>query len=529
LSEPVYRGILETAADAIIAVDSAGLVVFANAQADRLFGYTSGALVGLAIDMLVPEPARGAHAARRAGYFSNPRPRPMGAGVELAARRKDGTEFPAEISLSGIQTDEGLLVSAAVRDLTDRIATHAERERLKAAAEREHLENRLAQAQRLESLGQLAGGVAHDFNNLLGAIMNYTEFVGEEVAAAGRGEVARDWASVERDVAQIRRATDRAAQLTRQLLAFARREVVRPQVIDLNDVVNEVEELLRRTIGEHVRLQTTLGECLWPVVADKGQLEQVLVNLAVNARDAMPAGGSLTIDTENLFVDDEYAVAHGNVQVGSHVRLRVSDSGTGMAPEVTAHAFEPFFTTKPRGEGTGLGLAQVYGIVTQSGGDVQIYSDAGFGTTVSVLLPATGQQAWAPDVPPEPGHAHGGETVLVVEDEEAMRDVATRILQRDGYVVIAASSGPEALELARDHEGPIDLLLTDVVMPRMLGREVAERMSELRPGLRVLYMSGYAQPVLGDRGVLDDGTHLLEKPFSERQLRARVVDVLWPG
>jgi signal transduction histidine kinase/CheY-like chemotaxis protein len=371
--------------------------------------------------------------------------------------------------------------------------------------EKERLRIQLQQSQRLESLGQLAGGVAHDFNNLLAVILGYASFI-ERRAEEGSRDA--------RDVAEIRKAGERATRLTRQLLSFARREVVRPRVLDLTGVVLEMEELLRRTLGEHVVLRTSLAPDLWPIMADYGQLEQILVNLAVNARDAMPDGGTLTLDTESVEVDEAYASVRTGLIPGRYVRLRVSDTGVGMTREVAARAFEPFFTTKPKGEGTGLGLATIHGIVAQAGGHVQVYSEPGLGTTFTLLLPAT--DAPVPETAdarqrPERG---SGQTVLVVEDEPAMLEVTRRILAANGYVVLTASRGSAAVKLAEQH--PVDVLLTDVVMPEMLGKEVAERVTALRPGIRVLFMSGYAQPVF------DDLQDILDKPFTEEALLTRL-------
>jgi PAS domain S-box-containing protein len=525
-AEAKFRGLLEAAPDAIVGVDNEGRIALVNAQTERLFGYNRDELIGQEVEILVPEATRRIHPSRRSAYFADPTPRPMGAGMSLAGRRKNGTEFPAEISLSAIETEEGLLVSAAIRDVTERVEAQAESERLMAQAERERMESRLQRSQRLESLGQLAGGVAHDFNNLLGAIRNFASFVGEEITTATEGSGQPDWPTALRDVAQIEQAADRGAQLTHQLLAFARREVVRPEVVVLNDVVTEVEQLLVRTLGEHVELVTALGDELSPVLADRGQLEQVLVNLAVNARDAMPGGGRLTIETENVMVDEAFALNMGGVTTGPHVRLRVTDTGEGMSQEVLRRAFEPFFTTKPTGEGTGLGLATVYGIVTQAAGSVRIHSEPGLGTSFSAVFPATSEAYSPTDKPAEQRVSGAGETVLVVEDEDSVREVATRILARNGYRVLAASSGPDALELVANHNGPIDLLLSDVIMPQMLGKEVAERVGAVRPGLRVLFMSGYASPVFGAEGTLEEGVNLLEKPFSESALLASVNAVL---
>jgi signal transduction histidine kinase/CheY-like chemotaxis protein len=396
-----------------------------------------------------------------------------------------------------------------------------------AVSKREEREQaQLQQAQRLENLGQLAGGVAHDFNNLLAVILNYVSFVTEELAAATEADWAIRRETARSDLAQVTRAAERAASLTRQLLAFARREVVRPQVLDLDTVVTDVEEMLRRTLGEHIELDTSLAGDLWPVLADPGQLEQVLVNLVVNARDAMPAGGTLTIDTSNSTVDAD-SVAGGSLSVqGRNVRLRVSDTGAGMSREVLEHAFEPFFTTKDEGGGSGLGLATVYGILAQNEGHIQIYSEPGTGTTFSIMLPATAEAAIpvAPTVPYQ--RTPKGETVLVVEDEAALREVTKRIFVRNGYRVITAANGPEALRIARDHPGEIHLLITDVVMPHMLGKDVAEKLRAIKPEIEVLYMSGYAQPVLTSQGRLDPNVALVEKPFSEADLLAKAGQVL---
>jgi signal transduction histidine kinase/CheY-like chemotaxis protein len=399
-------------------------------------------------------------------------------------------------------------------------------ERLKAALETATREAQLHQAQRLENLGQLAGGVAHDFNNLLGVILNYASFVSEEMGAATDADWAGRWETASGDVGQIQRAAERAAGLTRQLLAFARREVVRPRVLHLNQVITEVEEMLRRTLGEHVQLVTSLADEPWPVLADPGQLEQVLVNLAVNARDAMPGGGTLTIDTCNITVDADAIAGGSPARKGRNVRMRVSDTGAGMPAAVAEHAFDPFFTTKAEGAGTGLGLATVYGILTQADGHIRIYSEAGAGTTFSITLPVTDQAATPARVPAPYHRTPKGETVLVVEDEEALREVTKRILTRNGYHVLTAANGPQAFDIARRHDGEIHLLVTDVVMPFMLGKEVADSMRAFRPTIEVLYMSGYARPVLASQGRLDPGVALVEKPFSEADLLTTAGQVL---
>ncbi len=510
-AEDKFLGLLEAAPDAIVGVDARGRIALVNAQAERLFGYPRDELLGNPVEILIPERARAAHLEHERNYLADPKPRPMGAGIEMSGRRKDGSEFPAEISLSAFDTDDGIIVWTVIRDITDRLEEQPEH-----------------QSQRLESLGQLAGGIAHDFNNLLAVILNYASFIDEEVATAVSAPDGERWLGVKRDVEQVIRAAERAAQLTHQLLAFARRDVVRPQILNLNDVVTDVEQLLRRSIGEHLELVTSLAEDLLPIFADRGQVEQVLVNLAVNARDAMDQGGTLTIDTQNVEADADSKLAASRRGVGasSYVELRVTDTGTGIDKETLERAFEPFFTTKPKGEGSGLGLATVYGIVAQAGGDVRIYSEPGMGTTVRVLFPVTDAGPATGPQPAQPVRTHGGETVLVVEDEDAMREVTRRILARKGHEVLVARSGPNAIEIVSGHPGQIHLLVTDVVMPKMLGKEVAERIKVLRPGIRVLFMSGYAQPVLASERTLDAGVVLIEKPFTEQGLLAKVREVL---
>ena len=508
--EAKFEGLLDTAPDAIVAVDSAGVIQLVNRQAESLFGYDRQELIGAKIERLVPQRVRAGHPAHRASYVADPRTRPMGEGLNLSAVRKDGTEFPVDISLSAIQTHEGILVSAAVRDITTRI--DAEHERVLIADELH--EARLRQVQRLETVGQLAGGIAHDFNNLLAVILNYAEFVADQLPA---GEMKQD-------VEEIQRAATRGAELTRQLLIFARREVTRPALLDINDVVSGVEKLLRRTLGENVEFVKSLAAGLPAVLADPGQLEQVFLNLAVNARDAMPGGGRLLVETAMVDLDEAYAETDPAVTPGRYVRLSVSDTGVGMTTEVTARAFEPFFTTKPAGQGTGLGLATVYGIVTQAGGRARIYSEPGRGTLIAIHLPAVAGAAtlMAPaEVRAAPVRG-AGETVLVVEDAAPVLLAAMRILTTNGYLVRAESTPAAALAVLADRTRPIDVLLTDVVMPSMSGVELARRARELRPSLRVLYMSGYSSEMVAYQGAMEAGSRLLQKPFTRIDLLASV-------
>ena len=528
-ADDLFAGLMEAAPDAMVCVDADGRVAAVNVQAELLFDYPRKELVGQLVEVLVPDQDRIAHPGHRAGYLADPRPRPMGAGMELA-RRRDGSTFPAEISLSAISTDTGMLALAAVRDVTERLEAQAERERLEAQAERERLltqaergqlERQLHQSQRLESLGQLAGGVAHDFNNLLGVISSYAAFAAKGVA---RQDPEGQRQTISDDIEQVQLAAKRAADLTHQLLTFARQDVVQPRALNLNDTVTGLEQLLLRTLGEHVQLIIDMAENLPLVLADRGQLEQVLVNLAVNARDAMPGGGKLTIQTVAEQID-EVAAAQNGPPPGPYVTLAVSDTGCGIPPQLLDRVFEPFFTTKPQGEGTGLGLSTVYGIMTQAGGTVRIYSEPDVGTTVRAYLPVTAGTAdrAEPAGPAQPGT---GQVILVVEDEPALREVTRRTLAENGYQVIAAASGPEALSVLTSRLEHVDLLLTDVIMPNMQGKELAAKVLALHPDTPVVFMSGYTQGLLGTQGVAEPGIHLIEKPFSEASLLTKLHQVL---
>ncbi|MET0423323.1 MAG: PAS domain S-box protein, partial [Actinoplanes sp.] len=448
--ESSFQALLGAAPDAFLGVGEDGRVVLANTQAETLFGVARQGLVGRAIDKLLTPPLPDDPAA------ADP-------SVITEAHRADGSSVPVEVSMSILVTDEGRVRCAVIRDISERIRAQDRLQQLQAEAERAQVEAQLQRTQRLESLGQLAGGVAHDFNNLIAVIDNYATFIAE---TAGEHELDE----VVADAAQITKAAQRGADLTHQLLAFARREVVRPRPLDLNEVVADVEQMLRRSIGEHITLMVRLSDDLPSVTADPGQLDQVLVNLAVNARDAMPRGGNLSIETCAMEIDPDCAAGRPLLHPGRYVRLRVSDTGTGMPPEVIERAFEPFYTTKPAGKGTGLGLATVYGIITAAGGDLSIYSEPDMGTTFTILLPTTDAlPAEAEVAEPLPVGTRRG-TVLAVEDEPALRDVLRRILAGAGHQVLIAADGPEALQLAAQHQGRIDVLLTDVVMPHMLGK-----------------------------------------------------------
>jgi two-component system cell cycle sensor histidine kinase/response regulator CckA len=517
------RGLMEAAPDAMVCVNAEGRIELVNAQAERLFGYPRDELDGQLVEILVPDQARDLHPGRRADYVVNPVPRPMGVdAVYLAGRRRDGTTFPAEISLAGMGTGEELLVIAVIRDVTERLEVAEERERLRVQVERDKLQRQLHQSHRLESLGQLAGGVAHDFNNLLGVIANYVAFVDEEVARqlpGAPGQAIRD------DIGQVQQAAERAADLTHQLLAFARQEVIKPQVLNINATVEAVEQLLVRTLGEHIELITDLAADLSPVLADPGQIEQVLVNLALNARDAMPGGGTLTIQTSNTDIDETIA-GQTELPPGRYAALKVSDTGTGIPKDVLDRVFEPFFTTKAKGEGSGLGLATVYGIITQAGGHARIYSEPGMGTVLTALLPVTEDALTAAPTLPTPARQGQGQVILVVEDEPAMREVARRILARNGYRVLVAAGGHDALSIVASQVSHVDVLLTDVIMPQMQGRELADKVRVLQPTIQVVFMSGYTHGLLSQQGVLDLGVHLIEKPFSEISLLNKLHEIL---
>jgi hypothetical protein len=490
-SEDVLRSLLAAAPDALIIVDAAGTIVFANEQASRLFGWPPEELVGAGVERLVPERFAGGHPARRAEYQAHPTTRPMGAGLDLWARRCDGTEFPAEISLSTVSDGSGgRLVLAGVRDVSDRLGLQAIRQH-EALAE---------QSRRLEGLGLLAGGIAHDFNNLLGVILNYTALLTRRV----EGSTALE------DLAEIRAAAERAASLTRQLLTIASRDVAHPQRVEVSAVIQGVVARLERALGAHIELHLQLAAEPLVAVVDRGQLEQILVNLVVNAGEAMGDGGTVTIATRP---------AGSTAGAASDVVLAVTDQGTGMAPDVAARAFEPFFSTKPAEESTGLGLATVYGIVRRAGGEVAISSEVGAGTTVTVTLPAAGAVTEETGTRAEssPG---GEERILLVDDEAALRAGMARLLGESGYDVVTAADGLEALELYEGDVQGIDLVLTDVTMPRMRGDALAEALTARDAKVPVIFMSGYAS------GDVSMSGRLLPKPVAEDVLLKTIREVL---
>ena len=423
--------------------------------------------------------------------------------------KKDGSIIDVEVTTHGLHFAGRPAQLVLATDVT---------ERKRAQDALRETEEQLRQAQKLEAVGRLAGGVAHDFNNLLTVISGYSEMTLRGLEA--------DSPLCHR-VEEIRRAAARAASLTSQLLAFSRKQVLQPMALDLNAVVSEMEKMLRRLIGEDVHLVTVLDPTLSRVKADPGQIVQVLMNLAVNARDAMPQGGKLTVETRNVYLDETYARRHVAVTPGRHVMLAVSDTGVGMDAETQAHIFEPFFTTKEVGKGTGLGLSTVYGIVKQSGGNVWVYSEPGHGSTFKVYFPRVGEGAQEYRRGAEPEEVlRGEETVLLAEDEETVRKLAREVLELYGYRVLEAAGGGAALLICERHAGPIQLLVTDVVMPEMGGRELAARLAPLRPEMRVLYMSGYTDSAIAHQGVLEDRADFIQKPFTPEALARKVREVL---
>jgi PAS domain S-box-containing protein len=505
-SEEQVRLLLNSTAEAIYGIDLQGKCTFCNPACIRMLGYAdSSRLVGQDMHALMQH--------SRADGSSYPvnecricQAFLKGAGTHVVDEvfwRADRTSFPVEYWSYPIRR-AGQIVGAVVTFLD--------------ITERKHLEDQFRQSQKMEAIGRLAGGIAHDFNNLLTIIIGFSEMALEGLHA---GDPLAD------QIDQIRQSGVRASLLTRQLLTFSRKQIVVPTSLDLHEIVTEMDRMLRRLIGEDIELRTSSLGPLARVQADAGQIEQVIMNLVVNARDAMPKGGRLTIETANVELDQGYADMHAGVQPGPYVLLAVSDTGCGMDEATRARIFEPFFTTKEPGKGTGLGLATVFGIVKQSGGQVEVYTEVNLGTTFKVYLPHAGEAAAASkpkSVPLTP--RCGTETILLVEDEDGIRTMTRMILQNNGYQVLEASNGGEALLLCRSRKEPVHLLVTDVVMPRMSGRELAQQLARWQPGLKVLYVSGYTDDAIVHHGVLDPDTPFLQKPFTPQQLTRKVRELL---
>jgi PAS domain S-box-containing protein len=628
--------LLETLPDAIVAVDRDGTIVQVNSQAQELFGYDRDELIGQKVEMLIPESYRRKHHHHRENFAETPKTRRMGADLDLYGRRRNGSEFPVEISLSPVSTENGTFVLSAIRDISDRkrIAEELRRaneelyrrtaeqlgeyrsrlasiidssedaiiskgldgtitswnkgaeriygytpeevigkyisfltpsdrpdeipeilrkiargesvehhESVRVTKDGRHLnvsisvsplrdatgdivgasaiarditaqkraEGQLRQSQKMEAIGRLAGGVAHDFNNILGIINACTEFLRDRIDPAAEPSLY---------VENIKKATERGASLTRQLLAFSRTPAIQPRVLDLNERLKDISKLLRPLLGDDVEILIVPRSPSAVVEADPGQLDQIVVNLAVNARDAMPRGGKFILETGAVRFDEAFAEQHQPMAAGKYVLLAVSDTGIGMDEATLSRIFEPFFTTKELGKGTGLGLATVYAIVKQSAGHILVYSEPGHGTTFKIYLPSADHKIGLGSTPePETvGPKRQGTTVLLVEDDEIMRSLTRQLLQEHGYTVVEADDGKSALEWVQSHPGPIDLLLTDVVMRRMSGPELVERLNASHPALKVVYMSGYTGELIAEREVLKRGITLLEKPFSRTAL-----------
>ncbi|MFY9976838.1 MAG: PAS domain S-box protein [Candidatus Sulfotelmatobacter sp.] len=625
---------LETLPDAILAVNRDGLILQVNSQVEELFGYGRGQLVGKPVEMLVPARFREQHTAHRAAFAAHPKTRRMGAGLELYGKRRNGSEFPVEISLSPVSVNGGVIVLSAIRDITDRKRIELELRRaheelaqrtaeqigeyrarlasivdssedaifvksldgtitswnrgaeriygytaeeilgknismlvpgdrpdeipeiLKKVARGESIEHyesmrvtkdgrrlnvsisvaplrdmsgevvgasaiarditdqrraedQLRQSQKMEAIGRLAGGVAHDFNNVLGIINACAEFLRDRIDPASEPAVY---------VENIKKATDRGAALTRQLLAFSRRQVVKPVILDLNDRLKEISKLLRPLMGDDVEVQIVARSQAAIVEADPSQLDQIVMNLSVNARDAMPNGGRLILETDVVDFDQHFADQHQPLKPGKYVMLAVSDTGSGMDKETLSRIFEPFFTTKDPAKGTGLGLSTVYGIAQQSGGHIWVYSEPDRGTTFKVYLPSAAYKLnSSPAAEAEAIAPKHTAKILLVEDDEIMRSLTRKLLQERGYIVFEANNGKSALEWAEANADQIDLLLTDVVMPNMSGPELAERLCRSTPGLKVVYMSGYTGELMEASERLKHGV-LLEKPFTRTAL-----------
>jgi len=622
--EARYRGLLEAAPDAMVVVNHGGEIVLLNVQAEKQFGYRRDELVGQKVKNIIPRGFAERLLMHGTGTPGDPVVPQMGTGIELHGRRKDGSEFPIEIMLSPLDTVDGILITAAIRNIAERKLRENDLSRLAAVVESsqdaivsltslgiirtwnrgaerifgysaeeatgrsilflsppdrsaegstllervaradriehfetirvkkdgtqihvaltfspikdsdgrvvgvssvardvtesKHMEAMLRQSQKMEAVGQLAGGVAHDFNNLLGVILGYTGLMLDRL---GLDDPQR------KSIEEIQKAGDRAALLTRQLLAFSRKQVLQPKVIDLNAVVAGAEKLLQRLIGENIELRAVLNPELCRVKADPGQIEQIIMNLAVNARDAMPSGGKLTIETSNMEFDEAYTAQHPSTRTGPHVMLAVTDTGCGMDAETKAHMFEPFFTTKELGKGTGLGLSTVYGIVKQSGGSVWVYTEPGLGTSFKIYLACVDA---VPEIEPPNDKVMnvvaGSQTILIVEDDPALLQVTHRSLEEVGYAILEARSSKEAIDISESHTGPIHLMVTDVVLPGMSGVKLAAYLSAQRPEMKVLYVSGYTNDTVFHHGVLEPGLAFLQKPFSARTLARRVGEVL---
>ncbi len=508
VSEERYRDILESIEDGYYEVDIAGNFTFFNDSMCQILGYSKEEMMGMNNRQYTDQK----NAKKLYQAFNKVfRTEQSAKGFEWEIIKKDGTKRDIDASVSLIKDISGNRIGfrGIVRDIT---------ERKQAEKEMAALQEQLRQSQKIEAIGQLAGGIAHDFNNAITLIKTCSQLALMDLKP---GDPLRQTFEM------IDKATQQSANLTRQLLAFSRRQIMEMKVLDLNSLLGDMDKMLHRVIGEDIELVSMLAGDSGRVKVDPGQMEQVVLNLVLNSRDAMPRGGKLTIETAKVDLDEAYVNGHVGVKPGRYVRIAVSDTGVGMTTEVREKIFEPFFTTKEKGKGTGLGLSTVYGIVKQSGGNIWVYSEPGKGTTFKVYLPRV-------DEPLEEERAkrieeelpRGGETVLVAEDDGDVRNLVVQILRKQGYEVLEAANGGEAFMICEKHEGSIDLLVTDVVMPVMSGRELTDRLLLLHPKIKVLYMSGYTDDTVVRHGVLEEGVNFFQKPFSMEALVLKVREVL---
>jgi PAS domain S-box-containing protein len=497
------KALVDTAVDGVIMIDSRERIEMFNPACEKLFGYSAEEVIGQNVGMLMPHPYRDEHRNYLDSFHRTGERKIIGIVREVTGQRKDGTTFPMELSVGEAKQDGESIFVGIIHDLT----------------ERKHTEAQLIQAQKMETVGQLSGGIAHDFNNLLTVVVGNAEVLSEALRARLDLQHLAD---------SIVQAGERGAELTQRLLAFSRRQTLQPAEVDCNSLVKGMEKLLRRMLSETIAVKTMLDPDVWTAYADPGQLENAVLNLAINARDAMPDGGTLTITTANVPLDERYRDLHPEVNPGEYVMVSVTDDGCGMSKEVLDRVFEPFFTTKEVGKGSGLGLSMVYGFVKQSNGHVAIYSEPALGTTVRIYLPAiaTAADKAATLVPAEPIVQSGKEAVLVAEDDPFVRSYAVTCLSSLGYKVIEATDGREALhKLVEGAEA--DILFTDVVMPGGInGWELAEQARQIRPGLKVLLTSGYALETLAERGRLPTGAVILNKPYRKAELARRLREAL---